>query len=377
MRRQNEEGAPRKVRYAVIGAGHIAQTAVLPAFAGASDSSELVALVSGDADKRRGLAQRHAIDHTGGYDELEWVIERARADAVYVCTPNHLHREHTERAARAGAHVLCETPLAPTAADCEAMITCCRRAGVQLMVAYRLHFADAYLRALDVIHGGHIGKPKIVSSLHTLAVRHGDIRTRRDVAGGALCALGVYAINVARHVFGDEPVRVMATSTRGDSRFGGVDATTTALLIFEDERIAAFSASLESAETSCFRVVGDRGDLRVEPAYSHTEPLRHVLTVGERQSERVCPVRDQFAAEISAFSRAIRCSADVEPSGEEGLADVRVLDALVESARSGHAIDLPPHVARRRPPQSHEVQIIRPGRDARATAQGATQGHGA
>lgn len=358
MRRDNEPGRGRKIRYAVIGAGHIAQTAVLPAFARASDNSELVALISGDAEKRRSLAERYALEQTGGYDELEWVLARSKADAVYICTPNHLHRVHTERSARAGAHVLCEKPMATTVADCEAMIGCCRRAGVQLMIAYRLHFEEANQRAAQLVQSGQIGRPKLFNSLHTAAVRHGDIRTKKELGGGALWDLGVYPINTARYLFRDEPMRVMANTTRGDSRFGCVDAAAAAVLVFSDERLATFSVSLEAQGTSFYRVVGDRGELRVEPAYSYSQSLRHVLTVEGAEKERQFAECDQFAAEIVAFSRAILEGTEIEPCGEEGLADVRVVEALLESARSGQCVELAPFTRRLRPSLQPRGQLF-------------------
>ena len=108
----------RRIRYAVIGAGNITQVAVLPAFAHAKHSSQLVAVVSGDADKRRELSKAYALELDGDYGELERIIEQGRIDAVYIATPNTHHKDLALRAAACGAHVLCEKPLAPSAADC-------------------------------------------------------------------------------------------------------------------------------------------------------------------------------------------------------------------------------------------------------------------
>src|SRR5882672_4733507 len=129
-----------KVRYAVVGAGNIAQVAVLPAFAHAKENSELVALISGDGEKRRALRERYNLTLDGGYDELESILERGRIDAVYIATPNTLHKEYALRAASAGVHVLCEKPLAPTVRDCAVMARTCQENAVKLMAAYRLHF---------------------------------------------------------------------------------------------------------------------------------------------------------------------------------------------------------------------------------------------
>src|SRR5437763_1225289 len=127
------------VRYAVVGQGYISQAAVLPAFRHARANSRLVALVSGDETKRRSLARKYGVA-TYGYDEYDTCLASGDVDAVYIALPNAMHREYTVRAAKHGVHVLCEKPLAVTEADCKAMIDACRKNGVKLMTAYRLHF---------------------------------------------------------------------------------------------------------------------------------------------------------------------------------------------------------------------------------------------
>jgi predicted dehydrogenase len=336
-----------KVRYAVVGLGHISQVAVLPAFEH-TQNSELCALVSGDEAKRNHLAQQYGVGVSGSYEELERVLQESRADAVYLATPNTQHRAQTERAARAGVHVLCEKPMAETVEDCQAMIRGCTAAGVLLMIAYRLHFDEASLDSVSIVRSGQLGIPRLFTSLLTQQVKSGDIRTRRELAGGALYDLGVYPINAARHLFGAEPVAAIAVSSGGDQRFDGVDATSCATLIFEDDRLAQFSVSLAASAVSSYRLIGEKGDLLLEPAYAYKEPLKHVLSIGDNSVERRFIHKDQFAAEISSFSRAILGSGEVGPTGDEGLADVRVVEALSESMRSGRRVDLPrwPHTGR-------------------------------
>lgn len=346
-----------KIRYAIVGAGNIAQVAVLPAFQHARENSELVAIVSSDAEKRRELGRRYGIGLTGDYDELEDVLERGEIDAVYICTPNDSHREFCERAARVRVHVLCEKPMADTVEDCQRMIAACEDANVKLMIAYRLHFEEANLRAVEIVNDGVIGEARLFSSCFSQQVRPDDVRTRGELAGGALFDIGVYAINAARYLFRDEPSQVYATSSPGDDRFEGVDATTSAILRFPGERVAQFTASLALSPVSSYRVIGSRGDLLVEPAYSYVEELQHTLTVDGKKSERKFYRRDQFAPELVTFSGCILDGEEPEPSGEEGLADVRVICALFESARTGRAVDLPPFQRRRRPSMSQEMHM--------------------
>ena len=144
----------RTIRYGVVGLGHIAQVAVLPAFAHARRNSVLAALVSGDPTKRRLLSRKYRVP-SYSYDQYEDCLEQV--DAVYIALPNSMHAEYTIRAARAGVHVLCEKPMAVTVDECRQMIAACRRAQVKLMIAYRLHFETLNLSAIDLARSGRLG----------------------------------------------------------------------------------------------------------------------------------------------------------------------------------------------------------------------------
>ena len=347
----------RKVRYAVVGAGNIAQVAVLPAFEHAQENSLLVALISGDPTKRELLPERYrTVEAVGGYDDYERVLAEADVDAVYVATPNTLHREFTERAARIGVHVLCEKPMAPTVADCEAMIAVCREHAVKLMIAYRLHFEEANLAAIEALRAGKIGDPRIFSSVFTQQVRPADIRTRPALAGGAIYDMGVYPINAARYLFREEPIEVLAAvSSSGDQRFHGVDETTTAVLRFASGRVAQLTVSLGASSAGWYRVVGTEGDLHAEPIYAYEKALRHRLTTEGKTSEREFPKRDQFAPELVEFSRCVLEDREPEPAGEEGLADIRIVEAILRSASTGKAVQLEPWSRAQRPDMRQEM----------------------
>ena len=347
----------RKIRYAVVGLGNIAQVAVLPAFEHASESSELVGLVSSDPKKLRTLSERYRISVTGSYDELERVVRDGKIDAVYIAVPNSLHREMTERAARASAHVLCEKPMATTVADCEAMIRACDDANVKLMIAYRLHFEGANLEAIERIQRGDIGEPRVFSSVFSHQVRDGDIRTRAEMGGGALFDLGTYCINAARYVFRDEPQSVVAMQAVGtEERFRHVDEVTTAILRFSGDRIAQFVATQGAAHVSEFRVVGTEGSIELDPAFSYAEAVEGEL----RKEDETEPVRgerkDQFAPELVHFSQCILDDETPEPSGREGLADVRVMDAIIRAAATRAVVDLPPFERETRPGERLEMR---------------------
>jgi glucose-fructose oxidoreductase len=179
------------VRYAVIGLGHIAQAAVLPAFAHAKRNSVLAALVSDDQKKLRNLGRRYAVQRLCGYDEVDELFASGAIDAVYIALPNDMHKEYTLRAARAGLHVLCEKPMAVSSRECEQMIRATRQARVKLMIAYRLHFERANLEAARLARSGRLGELRFFNSEFSMQVRRDNIRLQRSRGGGPLYDIGI------------------------------------------------------------------------------------------------------------------------------------------------------------------------------------------
>ena len=341
------------VRYAVVGLGHIAQVAVLPAFANARRNSKLAAVVSGDPLKRKVAIEKYGVEKAFGYEEYDECLKHV--DAVYIALPNSMHCEYTVRAARAGKHVLCEKPMAVTEEECERMAQAARDADVRLMIAYRLHFERANLEAIEIARAGRIGEPRAFNSTFTMHVVPDNIRVRREMGGGVLYDIGIYCINAARSLFREEPIEVRAVSAGG---VGDVEESISCLLRFPGERLASFVCSFGAAKVSAYRLVGTQGDLQVDPAYEYAAPLRHRLTIDGDQKERRFAKRDQFAPELLYFSDCVLRGHDPEPGPEEGLADVRVIRALYQSADSGSAVELPPFEKARRP--SLEQEIRRP-----------------
>jgi glucose-fructose oxidoreductase len=347
----------KKIRYAVVGLGHIAQIAVLPAFKHAQRNSQLTALVSGDPKKIEALAKKYRIRHAASYDQYDDLMRSGEIDAVYIALPNSLHAQYSIRATNAGIHVLCEKPMAVTAKECEAMIRAARRHHVKLMVAYRLHFEEANLKAIHLVKSGKIGEPRFFNSLFSLQVKEGNIRTRNDLGGGTLYDLGIYCINAARYIFHAEPQDVFAFSSRnGDGRFREIDEMTSAVLRFSNGRLCTFTSSFGAADTASYEIVGTRGHLRVDPAYEYAMALRHYLTIGGKTTSRTFRKRDQFAPELLYFSDCIIKNQEPEPSGAEGLADVRIIEALYRSAASRKPINLTVKPPRQRPTLKQEIR---------------------
>jgi len=341
------------VRYAIVGLGHIAQTEVLPAFANA-EHSELAALITEEPEKRTVLSERYGVP-AYRYDEFERALDEARVDAVFIAVPNVRHREFAERAARAGAHVLCEKPMATTEEDCRAMIEACDRAGVCLMTAYRLHFTEAHVCAIELAKSGDLGELRYFNSLFAMQVKEDNIRVSKGAGGGPLYDIGIYCINASRYLFCDEPTEVFGVTASGDDpRFTEVEEMVTVTLKFPRSRLATFTCSFGSANMDQLDLVGSDCALHIEPAYGYSGSLKWRLKRGAHVEERNFPAGDQFGGEIVYFSNCIRRHERPEPSGIEGLADVRIINAVYESVRLGKPVILEP-VAKSTRPSAEQI----------------------
>jgi len=350
--------ASRVVRYAVVGLGHIAQVAVLPAFTHARRNSRIVAAVSGDPAKRRTIGRRYGLPRAFAYDAYDESLRQV--DTGEITPPNQMHHQNAIRAARAGVHVLVEKPMAVTVSECRQMIDAARKSNVKLMVAYRLHFESLNLAAIDLARRGLLGDLKFFNSTFSMTVRPGDIRTRRAYGGGTLYDIGVYCINAARNLFRAEPTEVSAISVNGGSAsLAEVDETTAAVLKFGNEHLATFVTSFNAAGVGAYRIVGVKGELHADPAYEYAEGLSYRLTIGGRTTRKTTGKRDQFAAELLYFSDCILDDRKPEPSGEEGMQDVRIVEALYRSARLGKPVAIRPFRKRDRP--TGRQRITRPG----------------
>jgi glucose-fructose oxidoreductase len=325
---------------------------VLPAFQHAREA-EVVALVSGDREKLRKLGRKLGVKNLFTYEELEKCLALPEVEAVYVATPNDKHVEEVVAAARAGKHVLCEKPLGTSEEECERMVRACDEAGVKLMTAYRLHFEPANLHAVEAVRSGKLGEPKLFTSEFSYQLKPGNIRTKRARGGGVLWDIGIYCINAARYLFRSEPVEAFAYTTRGkDERFAEIEESAVCTLKFPDERVATFTTSFGAAATSTFRVVGTRGDLCLDDAYEYVGGKEMWITVDERTKAKRFDAVDQFAAELDYFAGCILRGEQPEPDGLEGWMDVRIIDALYESARTDRPVSIEPLSRRARPDAS-------------------------
>jgi predicted dehydrogenase len=331
----------KQIGYAVVGLGDAAR-AVLPAFAHASETSRLVAIVAGDRARAQAIAHeyRAAAYH---YDEFRQCLQREDVNAVYLALPNSMHCEYAVEAARTGVHVLCDRPMAVMADECRRMIRTSQSNRVKLMVSYRLSFHPAHAKAVELVRSSAIGAPKTLSSDFTTRIEDpDDPRLQRRLGGGSVYDLGVSCLHAARTLLGSEPAQVMAMTARTVRRHGGdVDEGTVALIRFPDERLAHLHASFGEEPTAVLRIYGEDGAIRLTNAYQHDVATSLEITRRGQVETLTFEPTDLFAAELSYFATCILQDREPEPSGLQGLQDVRLVEAIYRSARDGRPVTLP------------------------------------
>lgn len=337
-------GAPKeKIRYAVVGLGYIAQSAVLPAFRNARSNSVLTVLVSGDKSKLKSLGEKYKIDKCYLYSEFEDCLKRGEVDAVYIATPNFYHRNIMETAAKYGVHVLCEKPMAVTTEDCLSMHQVAEKNHILLMIGYRLHFEAANLEAIKIAHSKRIGDLKIFNSIFTMQVEDkGNIRLDEATRGGGpLYDIGIYCINASRYLFKAEPIEVfaMAASSK-DSRFKKIDESVSVIMKFSDNRLANFTVSFGAFATADYDLIGTKGRIRLEKGYEYASPMRLKTYEQKKINIKKYAKRDQFSPEIIYFSECIHKKKKPGACGEEGIADVKIIEALLLSLDLGTPITM-------------------------------------
>lgn len=347
-----------KIRYAVVGLGYIAQVAVLPAFQNAKSNSKLVALVSGDREKLDNLGEKYNVHKRYLYSEFEDLLKSGEIDAVYIATPNSHHRNIAETAAKHGVHVLCEKPMAVTTEDCLAMKSMAEKHDVQFMVAYRLHFEAANLEAIRMANSRRIGDLKIFNSIFTMQVKdtHNIRLDHIEKGGGPLYDIGIYCINAARYLFKAEPLEVFAMAGSGkDSRFKKVDESISCILKFPEGRLATFSVSFGAFDSADFDLVGTKGRIRLEKAYEYSTSMKLKIYEDRKIITRRYPKRDQFSPEMIYFSDCIQKKKRPEPSADEGIADIKIIEALLLSIDLGSPITMDEINKRVRPNESQKI----------------------
>jgi predicted dehydrogenase len=332
----------RKAGWAVVGLGNLAINQILPAFA-KCEKSKLVALVSGHPDKAAKLAARYGVSPKSIYDygNFDTLRDNPEVDVVYVVLPNSMHREYTVRAHQAGKHVLSEKPMATSPADGQAMIDAARKAGRKLMVAYRCRYEPFNREMIRMAREQELGPVKVIVADHGFNI--GDPtqwRLKKELAGGgSLMDIGIYSLQAARYISGEEPVEIdaMSYTTPGDVRFKEVEETINFQLRFPSGILANCTSSYGYSGQNKYRVVATKGWFELEPATSYTG-LRMKIRRNGATEDRDLPQRDHFALEMDHMSECVMEDKEPLTPGEEGVRDLRLMAAIYEAARTGRTV---------------------------------------
>jgi predicted dehydrogenase len=328
---------PRAVRWGVLSTANIATEKVIPGFR-RSPRSEVLGIASREPGRAAEVAGRLGIPRAfGSYEAL---LADPDIDAVYNPLPNHLHMDWTIAAARAGKHVLCEKPLALTAADAQRMVAACREAGVLLMEAFMYRQHPSWVAVRELVASGRIGRLQAVDSWFSYFNDDpANIRNVEAVGGGALYDIGCYCINLSRMLFGAEPVRVRSAIRRDPAL--GVDVLTSGILEF-DAGIATFSCSMRTETDQRVHVYGTEGRISIEIPFNipPDRPTRIFVTAGG--DPPVAPATetltfetaDPYACEADRFADALLDGVALPVEPEDAVANLRVIEAVFAAAAS-------------------------------------------
>jgi predicted dehydrogenase len=318
-----------KVRIAVVGAGWISQEAFLPSVQ-QTGNAQVTAIVSGNAEKARRLADFYGIADVYGYADFDAMAESGKVDAVYVATPNSSHCEYALKASGHGLHALVEKPLATSVADAERMIAAAKAAGVFLMTAYRLHNDPATLRVKEMIASDAIGEARFFSSTFTFQSAPDNHRLKASHWGGPLQDLGVYCLNAARHIFRENPLCAMSSPSFGhnDARFKEVEEGVAVTLEFSKGRMAQFYCGFGTDAVDLLQVVGTKGSITLNNAYRFAMPRKLTLFQNDQARVEEFAETDNFSGMISYFADCIQNGTAPMNDGAEGLADMAAMTAI-------------------------------------------------
>jgi predicted dehydrogenase len=339
-----QDGPRRKLGYAVVGLGSYATRQIMPQFRNC-EWSRLTALVSGTPEKLARYGDEYGVPatHRYSYAQFDRIRDNPDIDIVYVVLPNSMHAEYSIRASQAGKHVMCEKPMAVSAKEAEAMIAAAKRADRKLMIGYRCHFEPHNLRAIELVRTGFVGRPTLITSEHGFYAQPDQWRLDRPMSGGgSLMDIGIYSLNAARYLSGEEPVELVATEAtdRKDPRFRSVEDRIDFQLRFPSGVIANCVSSYSSGHNA-FRVTGTKGWVGLEPATSYTGHRMWTRRDGEAEAVVLPEPRvNQFAAQLDHLSESVATGIPLRASGEEGLRDMRLIEAIYRSARERRVIAL-------------------------------------
>jgi len=329
------------IRFGIAGFGLHAAKRLMPGFSQAANC-RVTALSRRDLQQARQSAAQYNIPFA--FDSTEKLCQSPEVDAVFVATPNALHRQDVLAAIRAGKPVLCEKPMGMNAAECQQMVEAARQTEVLLGVAQIFRFEDTTAWFRDQIAVGKIGKPVFARSEFSLAVgpQHPRtwIRNQALAGGGPIADVGVHCIDTLRFILQDEVVRVSAQA-RFDASIGDVETAASLLLEFSLGTLGTVLVSFQTEYRTPLEVVGTEATLRGDDALTVDKPVALELRRGTAVETSTVSNASAYARQVEAFAAAVEGKTAFPVPGEEGWQNQLILDAAYRSMRSGQAEAVP------------------------------------
>lgn len=322
------------LRWGILGAARIAVRRVLPALQ-RSDWSTVAAIASRDRSRAQAVAHQFSIPKV--YDSYDELLADPDVDAVYIPLPNSVHHQWTLRSAEAGKHILCEKPLATTALEAMEMAAACRRQGVLLQEAFMHRFHPQTEAVQNLVAAGEIGPIWLVRSAFTFTVTSADdFRLNAGLGGGGIMDVGCYCVNISRLLLG-EPHAAYAAA-----HMEGVDVRLAGILRFEGDRVAEFDCGLRAPFRQFCEIVGISGTIFLERPFQPEERPPTVLVRRGDQERRIeIPGANQYVRMVDHFAECVREHRAPRYPAEDAIANMRAIDALRESAKSGQSVLIP------------------------------------
>ncbi len=326
----------KKLGIAVVGLGNYATRQIGPALL-KTEFCKIQAIVTGTPEKEKIWQDQYGISpkHTYNYKNFDSIKDDPTIDIVYIVLPNFMHAEYTIRALQAGKHVICEKPMGMDAAECKSMIAAAKKAKRKLQVGYRLFYEPHHLKVMEEANKPFTGRIKMIeSSLGFDMAKPGLWRIDKKMGGGgALMDLGIYTIQAARRAAGHNPIAVTAHAYKDDPElYKDIYGTYVYQLHFKDTTVCNSTVSF-SAYTDRFHVATGNGYLEIQPAFSANR-ITGIMTWNE--SKETLPLPEfQQTTQMDAFARNIFDNTTILASGEEGLIDMQIIDAIKKAIDSG------------------------------------------
>jgi predicted dehydrogenase len=325
------------VRWGILSTANIGVRKVIPATQEA-ERCEVVAIASRDGERAARTAAELGIPRA--HEGYEALLADPDVDAVYIPLPNSEHAAWTIAAARAGKHVLCEKPLAMTAAEAEEMVRACANEGVLLMEAFMYRLHPSWEAVRDLVASGRIGRVRAVQSWFSYFNDDpGNIRNVPELGGGALYDIGCYCINLSRMLFGGEPTGIEASVTRDAT---GTDVLTSAILAFDDD-VAVFTCSTRAEPDQRVHIYGTEGRISIGIPFNIPPDRPAEITVTAGGDPPVSPnsetltfaAADEYTIQAERFANAVLDGRPLPIPPEDAIGNLRVIDAIFRAGGPG------------------------------------------